>query len=100
VPSAWEGFFTDPLRLTSTGWLIIVLVGVSSGAFYFLWVWVLSRTTATRLAVFLALSPITAAILGWLFLAEPITPGLIIGLLAVAAGLWLAHRPTPGEQVA
>lgn len=100
VPSAWEGFFTDPLRLTSTGWLIIVLVGVSSGVFYYLWVWVLSRTTATRLAVFLALSPITAAVLGWLFLAEPITPGLIVGLLAVAGGLWLAHRPTPGERAA
>lgn len=100
VPSAFEGFFTDPVRLTSSGWIIIVLVGVSSGVFYYLWVWALSRTTATRLTVFLALSPITAAVLGWLFLAEPITPSLIGGLLAVAAGLRLAHRPTPGEHAA
>ncbi len=100
VPAFFEGFLTTAPRLTATGWLTIILVGVSSGAFYYLWVWTLSRTTATRVAMFLALSPITAALLGWLFLGEAITPGLVAGLVAVAAGLVLAHRPTPGERTA
>ncbi len=98
LPAFFEGFLTTSPQLTAIGWLTIILVGVSSGVFYYLWVWTLSRTTATRVAMFLALSPITAALLGWLFLSEPVTPGLVAGLLAVAAGLILAHRPTPGEH--
>lgn len=100
LPAVAEGVYVIPFRLTSIGWLVIFFVGVSSGVFYYLWVWCLSKTTATRVAVFLALSPITAAILGWLFLGEPITPGLAAGLIAVAAGLWLANRPTPGDHTA
>jgi drug/metabolite transporter (DMT)-like permease len=96
----FEGFFTTPSRLTATGWIIMILVGISSGVFYYLWVWVMSRISATHVSVFLALSPITAALLGWLFLAEQITPGLMAGLIAVGAGLWLAFRPTPGEHAA
>jgi drug/metabolite transporter (DMT)-like permease len=98
VLAFFEGFFTTPPRLTTAGWAIMGAVGVSSGVFYYLWVWVMGRISATHVSVFLALSPITAALLGWVFLAEPITPGLLGGLIAVAAGLWLAFRPTPGEH--
>ncbi|MBS3919662.1 MAG: EamA family transporter [Deltaproteobacteria bacterium] len=57
-----------------------------------LWLWALNNTTPTRVTVFLSLSPITAAGLGALFLAERISMMLFLGLACVVLGLWLAHR--------
>ncbi len=59
----------------------------------------LNHTTPTKVTVFLALSPVTATILGVLFLAEQISMISLLGLVGVALGLWLAHwqtrEPTP-----
>lgn len=43
--------------------------------------------------MFLALSPVTAAILGALLLAEPVSTRAVLALACVIAGFWLAHRP-------
>jgi drug/metabolite transporter (DMT)-like permease len=52
----------------------------------------LKHESPTRVTVFLALNPPTAALLGWALLREPVHGGLLAGLLLVAAGLWLATR--------
>lgn len=79
-------------RLTPAGWAAVVFIGLSSGGGYVLWLWALANTSATRVTVFLSLSPITAAVLGALLLGEPISATMIAGLACVAAGLWLATR--------
>ena len=89
--AAGEGFFSAPLRFTMVGWLAVLFVGVSSGIGYFLWLWALSRTTPTKVTVFLALSPITASVLDVWLLSESISLAFALGLLCVAVGLWLAH---------
>ena len=68
-------------------------IGVGSGAGYYLWLWALGHASPTRVTVFLALSPLTAALLGTLWLGETITAWLIGGLVAVVLGLWIAHWP-------
>lgn len=90
--AAGEGFFGQVPRFTAEGWLAIAFIGVSSGAGYYLWLWALRHTTPTRVTVFLALSPATAAVLGALFLGEPITLGTLSGLLFIALGLWAAQQ--------
>lgn len=89
-----EGFFAHPVRFTDAAWLAIGFIGVSSGVGYFLWLYALRHAPATRVTVFLALSPVTAAVLGAWLLAEPVTPALTAGVVFVAAGLWLATRAT------
>jgi drug/metabolite transporter (DMT)-like permease len=91
--AAAEGLFTAPPRLTAGGWAAVLFIGCNSGVGYVLWLWALDNTTPTRVAVFLALSPITAAILGAALLGEPIAALTALGVLAVVGGLWLAHRP-------
>lgn len=86
-----EGFYTAVPRFTAGGWAAVIFIGLSSGVFFYLWLWALERTTATRVTVFLALSPITAAGLGALLLGEPLTLLLLLGLVCVVAGLCLAH---------
>jgi drug/metabolite transporter (DMT)-like permease len=69
----------------------IVFIGLSSGSFYVLWLWALKTIPATRVTVFLSLSPITAAVLGVTLLGEPVTAAMIAGVACVAAGLWIAN---------
>jgi drug/metabolite transporter (DMT)-like permease len=95
APAGLEGLFTEMPRLGSGGWMAVLFIGLSSGAGYVLWLWALKHATPTRVTVFLALSPITAALLGVPFLGEPFTPGVLLGLTGVAAGLWLATRTAP-----
>ncbi|MGE4013922.1 MAG: DMT family transporter, partial [Alphaproteobacteria bacterium] len=92
VFAAGEGFFSVWPRLPLDAWMVILFIGISSGIGYFLWLWALGRTSATRVTVFLALSPLTAAALGALLLQEAITSIMLIGFALVAAGLWVALR--------
>ena len=88
-----EGFFVSWPHFTPGGWLAVVFIGISSGIGYYLWLWALNHTSPTQVTVFLALSPVTAAGLGALLLAEPVSSLSLLGLICVAIGLWLAHRP-------
>src|SRR5438552_16830267 len=91
VLAAGEGFFAGWPHFTDGGWAAVVFIGVGSGVGYFLWLWALGNAPATQVTVFLALSPLTAALLGALFLGEAISGGSAVGLACVARGLWLAH---------
>ncbi len=91
VLAAGEGFFGSLPHFTAAGWLAVVFIGISSGIGYYLWLWALNHTTPTKVTVFLALSPITAAGLGALLLAEGISMMLFLGLACVVLGLWIAH---------
>jgi len=65
---------------------------VSSGVAFFLWLWALANISPTRVTVFLALGPITAAVLGALLLGEALSAMTLVGLAGVVLGLWLALR--------
>ncbi len=69
-------------------WLLFV-AGLPS---YLLWFWALERAPASAVALTVSLNPISAAILGALFLAEPVTARLMAGLACVIAGIVLANR--------
>jgi len=86
-----QGFFTETPALTVGGWVAIVFIGLSSGVFYWIWLWALRHGSPTRVTAFLALGPVIAFLLGALFLGEPVSLFPLLGLVAVAAGLWLAH---------
>lgn len=90
--AAREGFFADWPRFTPGGWLVILGIGVGSGAGYLLWLWALARADATRVTVFLALSPVTALLLGALLLGEPVSRPAVAGVGCVVVGLLLAQR--------
>jgi drug/metabolite transporter (DMT)-like permease len=98
--AAGEGFFRGPPHFTFGGWLAVAFIGGNSGVGYFLWLWALGHTTPTRVTVFLALSPVTAMLLGALLLGESLTAASLLGLAAVAGGLLLAHRQARAPRTA
>ncbi|WP_374663190.1 DMT family transporter [Ramlibacter sp.] len=90
VMAAAEGGHARLGEVSVTAWSAVVFIGISSGAGYFAWLYALSREAATRVTVFQALGPVTAALLGWLLLAEPLGASLAGALALIAAGLALA----------
>jgi len=78
-------------------WLAGVYLGVGGGALAFiLWVMALERATPTRVANTMTVNPVAAALLATPLVGEPITANLIIGLIAVFAGIWIATTETKG----
>jgi drug/metabolite transporter (DMT)-like permease len=70
---------------------LVFYVGIVTGGIaFFLFNWVLTRTTATFNTMFVTLNPIVAIFLGYLFLGEKINTNFIIGVLIVFSGLGLA----------
>lgn len=86
-----------PARLASfspQAWAATAFIGLSSGIGYFWWLYALKHETPTRVTVFLALNPVTAAVLGWTLLGEPVGRSGAASLVLIASGLWLATRPS------
>ena len=72
-------------------WIAGVYLGVAGGALAFiLWVLALQRATPTRVANTMTVNPIAAGLLAAQLVGEPITLNLIVGLVAVFAGIWIA----------
>ena len=72
-------------------WIAGVYLGVGGGALAFiLWVLALQKATPTRVANTMTINPIAAGLLAAQLVDEPITPNLIVGLVAVFAGIWVA----------
>jgi drug/metabolite transporter (DMT)-like permease len=65
------------------------------GAFmsFLAWMWMLGRYPATRISVFVFLTPICALLFGALWLGEPVTLTLLTALSLVALGIVLVNRP-------
>jgi drug/metabolite transporter (DMT)-like permease len=78
-------------RVDAHGWAAIAFIGLSSGIGYFLWLWALRHAPASRVTLFLSLSPLTAMAFGTLLLGEPLQASLVLALVLVAAGLWIAQ---------
>jgi len=87
-----EGSFGQRPQFTAGRWGAILFIGASSSIGYFLWLWALRHAEPTRVTIFLSLSPVTAAILGALFLHESLTHWLVLGVACIVSGLWLAYR--------
>jgi drug/metabolite transporter (DMT)-like permease len=79
-------------RAFGTGqWIAVIYLGVFGGAAaFFLWVLALRMTTPTRVANTMTVNPIAASLLAAIIVSEPIGWNLVVGLIAVAAGIWLA----------
>lgn len=74
-------------------WLVLLLLGtLGTAAPMVVYLWLLGRTTATRVATVGYLQPAWAAALGALLLAEPLTPTALAGGALVLAGVWLTGR--------
>jgi drug/metabolite transporter (DMT)-like permease len=86
-----RGSFAPVASFGAVQWLAVAYLGMIGSAFVFmLWSFALTRTTPTRVAVSVAVNPITASFAGALFLGEPLRWNIAAGLVTVVAGIALA----------
>jgi drug/metabolite transporter (DMT)-like permease len=91
VVAAWSDGYASVAGFHGPQWVAVVYLGVFGGAAaFFLWVFALERTTPTRTAITMTINPVFASAVGALTLGEPIGINLVVGLLAVFAGIWIA----------
>jgi len=86
-----SGGFAAVASFGAAQWAAVLYLGVFAGALgFYLWVYALERASPTRVANTITVSPIAAALLGAVLLGEPIGASLLIGIAAVALGIWIA----------
>jgi drug/metabolite transporter (DMT)-like permease len=92
-----EGALQAPARFGPAQWASLLYLAIPNGIVaYGLWNWALRRLTPTRVAVFLPLIPLSATLLGWAMLGEPVGPRFAAGLALVLLGVWLANSGRSG----
>jgi drug/metabolite transporter (DMT)-like permease len=95
VWAGYEGLAGRIGAVSGAGWAAIAFIGVSSGVGYFLWLWALRHAPASRVTLYLSLSPVTAALLGAWWLHEALALRLWLALLLVAGGVMVAQERKP-----
>jgi drug/metabolite transporter (DMT)-like permease len=87
----------DPGQWTA----LVYLAAVGTPAALYLWVFALPRATPTRVASTMAMHPVSASILAAIIIDEPIGLNLLLGVIAILTGIWIAAsgpRVVPAEQ--
>lgn len=91
IPGALtEAPLAELAALSLRGWGLVLFIGLASGAGYLLWLTALKNTDAGEATVLMGLSPITAALVGSLLLAEPLGIVFLSGLALAVVGVSLA----------
>ena len=74
--------------------LLSMLLQTVAGAFasYLVWMWLLGRYPATKLSVFVFLTPVFAMVMGAAWLNEAVTPAALVALVGVAIGIVLVNK--------
>lgn len=98
VIGLFTGSFTVLAGFGPPQWGAGLYLGVAGGALAFiLWVMALERASPTRVTATMTVNPIAAALLAQQLVGEPLTLDLLLGLIAVFAGIWLATTEGPAK---
>lgn len=80
----------EPTARNMLGFLYLGLVGGALS--YLVWFRGLSRLTPSTVAPLVLLSPVCAVALGWLVLAQDLSPAQLAGFVIVVGSIWLSQR--------
>jgi drug/metabolite transporter (DMT)-like permease len=92
------GSFTPVEAFGPPQWFGVFYLGAFGSALtFYLWAFALERTTPTGVAISVTVNPVAASLVGAALLAEPLRWSLVVGIVTVFAGIWIAttqSRPT------
>ena len=94
IPALFEGMLSDMRHYMVSEWISIFYLGFFGTVLGFVWYYEgIKKIGPTRASLFINFVPITAIILAFLILKEPITLSLFIGTIFVCTGVYLTNRP-------
>ena len=80
-------------------WVMVYVILGATVVTYFLNLWAIKRAQATRVALYIFLQPVIAAVLGVVFRGEDITPRFLIATALVFAALFLRDGAPKAKSV-
>lgn len=86
----YEGHLQNFTNIDASIWLTFLFIGICSGVGYFTWLYALTHTIPSNVTVFMGLSPISAAVFGAIFIAQPLTIQDVVGSVFLAVGLMIS----------
>ena len=94
LPAAcYEGLFQEASRYTLGTSFGVAYLGVFGTALGFVWYYEgIRRVGPLRAAQFINLVPVSAVLLAFLILGEPLTLSLVLGAALVISGVYLTNR--------
>ena len=93
VPALMEGL-VDCIYYSISDWWNIFYLGFFGTVLGFVWFYEgINQIGPTKAGLFINFVPISAILLAFLILGEPLTLSLLIGTLLVSAGVYLTNRP-------
>ncbi|WP_100961826.1 EamA family transporter [Bosea sp. FBZP-16] len=96
--SLLRGSFDAVAQFAVPQWSAALYLGVIGAALtFYLWAFALGKASPTSVAVTVTVNPVTASLVAAVLLNEPIGWNLVIGIVVVGIGIWLAT--TDGQGV-
>ncbi|MEE8554180.1 MAG: DMT family transporter [Desulfobacterales bacterium] len=96
-PACFEGIFNNFHHYPITAWLGIFYLGIFGTVVGFVWYYEgIKMIGPTKASLFINFVPVSAVILAFMILDEPITLSLFIGTILVCAGVYLTNKKTAG----
>jgi len=94
IPALFEGMQNDMKNYTVSDWISIFYLGFFGTVLGFVWYYEgIKKIGAMRASLFINFVPVTAIILAFFILKEPITLSLLIGTILVCFGVYMTNRP-------
>jgi drug/metabolite transporter (DMT)-like permease len=89
--SVMRGSFDPVAQFAIPQWSAALYLGVIGAALtFYLWAFALGKASPTSVAVTVTVNPVTASLVAAFLLNEPIGWNLVVGIVVVGIGIWLA----------
>jgi len=96
-PACFEGILNNFHHYPIMAWLGIFYLGIFGTVVGFVWYYEgIKQIGPTKASLFINFVPVSAVILAYMILDEPITLSLFIGTILVCAGVYLTNKKTAG----
>ena len=96
-PACYEGILNNFHHYPIMAWLGIFYLGIFGTVVGFVWYYEgIKKIGPTKASLFINFVPVSAVILAFMILDEPITLSLFIGTILVCAGVYLTNKKTAG----
>ena len=96
IPATMDGLFGSIGTYSPIDWGNIGFLGIFGTAFGFVWYYQgIDHIGAVRAGLFINIVPLSAIIMAFFILGEPVTPSLLIGIVLVLSGVYLTNNGLP-----
>ncbi|GAB4536206.1 MAG: DMT family transporter [Anaerolineae bacterium] len=97
IPAFLEGITRNIVHYSALSWLGLFYLAFFGTVLGFRWYYEGIRAVGpTRASIFINFVPISAVVLAFLTLGEPITPSLLLGAISVTSGVYLTNTASLG----